>query len=48
MSYAEVARAAEEVRKEALIHDIDLITEADIRKMLAERQDIAGKLNKKS
>lgn len=48
LSYADIARAAEEVLKEALIHDIDLVTEADIRKILVERQDVAGKLNKKS
>jgi SpoVK/Ycf46/Vps4 family AAA+-type ATPase len=48
LSYADIARAAEEVLKEALIHDCDLVTEADIRKMLVERQDVAGKLNKKS
>ena len=48
LSYAEIARAAEEVLKEALIHDRDLVTEADIRKMLVERQDVAGKLNNKS
>jgi SpoVK/Ycf46/Vps4 family AAA+-type ATPase len=48
LSYAEIARAAEEVLKEALILDHDLVTEADIRKMLVERQDVAGKLNHKS
>ncbi len=48
LSYADIARAAEEVLKEALIHDIGLVTEADIRKMLVERQDVAGKLIKKS
>jgi SpoVK/Ycf46/Vps4 family AAA+-type ATPase len=48
LSYADIARATEEVLKEALIHDCDLVTEADIRKMLVERQDVAGKLNKKS
>ena len=48
LSYADIARAAEEVLKEALIHDIGLVAEADIRKMLVERQDVAGKLNKNS
>jgi len=48
LSYAEISRAAEEVLKEALIHNRNLATEADIRKMLVERQDFAGKLNKKS
>ena len=47
LSYAEIARAAEEVLKEALLHDRSLATETDIRKMLVERQDFAGKLNKK-
>jgi SpoVK/Ycf46/Vps4 family AAA+-type ATPase len=47
LSYAEVARATEEVLKEALIHDQELVTEADIRKMLLERQGVADKLNKK-
>jgi SpoVK/Ycf46/Vps4 family AAA+-type ATPase len=48
LSYADIARAAEEVLKEALIHDIGLVTAADIRKMLVERQDVAGKLIQKS
>jgi SpoVK/Ycf46/Vps4 family AAA+-type ATPase len=47
LSYAEVTRATEEVLKEALIHQRERVTEADIRHMLAERQDIAGKLKKK-
>jgi SpoVK/Ycf46/Vps4 family AAA+-type ATPase len=47
LSYAEVARIAEEVLKEVLIHDRGLVTETDIRKTLVERQDVAGKLNKK-
>jgi AAA+ superfamily predicted ATPase len=46
LSYAEVARAAEEVLKEALIHDRDHIAETSIRNMLVERQDIAGRLKK--
>ena len=48
LSYAEVARATEEVLKEALICDRELVTEADIGKMLVERQGVAGKLNKKT
>ena len=48
LSYAEVARAAEEVLKEALIRDRELVTEADIGKMLVERQGVAGKQNKKA
>jgi SpoVK/Ycf46/Vps4 family AAA+-type ATPase len=48
LSYAEVARAAEEVLKEALIRDRELVTEADIGKMLVERQGVAGKQDKKT
>jgi len=46
LSYAEISRASDEVIKEALIHDRDLITEAEIKVVLLERQDIAGKLRK--
>lgn len=45
LSYAEVTRAAEEVLKEALIHDRERVTEVDIRKTLVERQGVAGRLN---
>jgi AAA+ superfamily predicted ATPase len=48
LSYAEVARAADEVLKEALIRDSELVTEADIGKMLVERQGVARKQNKKT
>lgn len=48
LSYAEISRAAEEVLKEALIHDQEQINEAGIMKTLDERQVLAGKLNKKS
>ncbi len=48
LSYAEVARAAEEVLKEALILARERITEADIRLMLLERQDVADGLKKNS
>jgi hypothetical protein len=44
LSYAEVARAANEVLKDALIHERSLVREADIRVMLKERQAIADKL----
>ncbi len=44
LSYAEVARAANEVLKDALIHERHLVREADIRVMLKERQTIADKL----
>lgn len=43
LSYAEVARAAEEVLKEALIHEQDHVTAADISKALIERQQVAGR-----
>lgn len=48
LSYAEVVRAAEEVLKEALINDRKFVTEADIGKMLVERQSVAGRQNKKA
>ncbi len=44
LSYAEVARAADEVLKDALIHERVRVREADIRVMLKERQTIARKL----
>ena len=44
LSYADVARAANEVLKDALIHERRLVREADIRVMLKERQTIADKL----
>ena len=44
LNYAEVARAANEVLKDALIHERSLVREADIRTMLKERQTIADKL----
>ena len=44
LSYAEVVRAADEVLKDALIHERTLVREADIRTMLEERQTIADKL----
>ena len=45
LSYAEVARAANEVLKDALIHERRVVREADIRVMLQERQTIAAKLS---
>ncbi len=48
LSHAEIARAAEEALKEALIHDHERVTEADVRKTLVERQDVAGRLKKNS
>ncbi len=44
LSYAEVTRAADEVLKDALIRERNLVHEQDIRSMLKERQDIAKKL----
>lgn len=46
LSYAEITRAAEEVLKEALIHDHEQITEMGIQKTLDERQALAGRINK--
>lgn len=48
LSYAEVVRASEEVLKEALINQRKQITETEIRSIIEERQDVAGKLNKHS
>ena len=44
LSYAEVVRAADEVLKDALIHERAPVREADIRVMLKERRTIADKL----
>jgi SpoVK/Ycf46/Vps4 family AAA+-type ATPase len=46
LSYAEITRAADEVIKEALIQERDRVTEEHIRTMLAERQDVAGRLKR--
>lgn len=46
LSYAEVTRAAEEALKEGLILDREHVTELNIRKTLAERKELAGKLSK--
>ena len=48
LSHAEITRAAEDTLKEALIHDHERVTEADVRKTLVERQDVAGRLKKNS
>ena len=47
LSYAEVTRAGDEVLKNALIRKEKSFTEADICRMLTERQNIAEKLEKK-
>ena len=46
LSYAEIVRASEEVLKEALINQRERIAETEIRSIIEERQDVAGKLNK--
>ena len=45
LSYADVVRAADDVLKDALIHERRLVREGDIRVMLKERQTIADKLS---
>ena len=45
LSYAEVTRAANEVLKDALIHQRARVRETDIRVMLSERKTIADRLN---
>ena len=48
LNYAEVARAANEVLKDALIRQRDRVGESDIRTMLEERKSIADRLNEKA
>ena len=48
LSYAETTRAADEVLKDALIHDRERVKETDIRLMLEERQQIGQKLSSTS
>jgi SpoVK/Ycf46/Vps4 family AAA+-type ATPase len=48
LSYAEVTRATEEALKEGLISDREHVAERDIRETLTERQNLAGRLSKKS
>ena len=45
LNYAEVTRAANEVLKDALIHQRARVRETDIRVMLSERKTIADRLN---
>jgi AAA+ superfamily predicted ATPase len=40
LSYAEIARAAEESLKDAIIHDKNMISETDLKNMLEERRAI--------
>lgn len=47
LSYAEVARACDEVLKDSLIHERGKIRESEIRAMLDERQQIAARLRSK-
>lgn len=47
LSYAEVTRVCDEVLKDALIHERETVSQADIRQMLLERRDAAGRLRKK-
>jgi AAA+ superfamily predicted ATPase len=44
LSYADVARAADDTLKDAIIHDRVSITDADIFRMLEERKLISKKL----
>jgi SpoVK/Ycf46/Vps4 family AAA+-type ATPase len=44
LSYAEIAKVAEEVMKEALIQERETITDSDVCQALLERQNITGKL----
>lgn len=44
LSFAEVTRAAEETLKDCLLHDRTHVTEAEIARMLQERQELAARL----
>jgi SpoVK/Ycf46/Vps4 family AAA+-type ATPase len=46
LSYAEVTRVSEEVLKDALIHERETVSQADIHQMLIERREAAGRLKK--
>lgn len=46
LSYAEINRAAEDVHKEALIGGKGVIKEAEIRKTLVERLELAGRMQR--
>jgi SpoVK/Ycf46/Vps4 family AAA+-type ATPase len=48
LSYAEVARAAEEVLKDALIHQREHVRHAEIETMLRERQRIGERLTRRA
>lgn len=48
LSYAEVTRAADEVLKDALIHQRDRVREPDILAMLEERKAISDRLSEKT
>jgi SpoVK/Ycf46/Vps4 family AAA+-type ATPase len=48
LSHAEITRAADEVLKDALIHDRAPVKESEIRTMLEERQKIAHRLGRKA
>jgi AAA+ superfamily predicted ATPase len=44
LSYADVARAADDTLKDAIIHDRASITDSDVLKMLEERKLISKKI----
>ncbi len=46
LSHAEATRAADEVLKDALIHELERVTESDVRAMLDERKQIKQKLSR--
>lgn len=48
LSYAELVRASDEALKEALIEQRSQLTEADVRRMLQERQRISSRLKDRS
>jgi SpoVK/Ycf46/Vps4 family AAA+-type ATPase len=48
LSYADIVRAMEEVLKDTLIHERELVQETDIQSMLQERQDIVRNPNMKA
>jgi SpoVK/Ycf46/Vps4 family AAA+-type ATPase len=47
LSQAETTRAADEVLKAALIHDLECVTESDVQAMLEERKQIKQKLSRR-
>jgi SpoVK/Ycf46/Vps4 family AAA+-type ATPase len=46
LSYAEISRAADEVHKDALIAQKEVVTSADLERTILERQEVAGRLKK--